>query len=323
MVAIVVHSDCHLVSSPMTIAICLCTCDRPQPLRSLLDMLAGMALGSLDPNDIFLVVVDNQPDGRAQAICDRARQRLPVRLHFVEELQRGISFARNRALATALARGADFIAFIDDDDLPHPNWLLRLIDRQQATGADLVFGPWRLPDDLNVPAWLSEITFFKPPRLEATSEYDLPSWAGTYNVLISRTALEQLQQGGQIFRPEFALIGGEDTDLFIRARSAGLKLAVAEDSVVIRRWDATRVSLRGTLRRAFFIGVSSTLLRRRHLSRQEYKRRRRKARIRVARLTVLLPLCLFQPKRLGVRLHDLARLLGALYSYRGKFSYYR
>jgi succinoglycan biosynthesis protein ExoM len=109
------------------------------------------------------------------------------------------------------------------------DWLLRLIDRQQATGADLVFGLWRLPDDLNVPAWLSEITFFKSPRLEATSEYDPPSRAGTYNVLISRAALEQLQQAGQIFRPEFALIGGEDTDLFIRARSAGLKLAIAED----------------------------------------------------------------------------------------------
>lgn len=151
---------------------------------------------------------------------------------------------------------------------------------------------------------------------------NLPSRAGTYNVLISRAALEQLQQAGQIFRPEFALIGGEDTDLFIRARSAGLKLAIAEDSVVVGRWEATRVSLRGTLRRVFFIGVSSTLLRRRHLSRQGYKRRLRIARIRVTRLTVLLPLCLFQPKRLIVRLHDLARLLGTLYSYRGKFSHY-
>jgi succinoglycan biosynthesis protein ExoM len=307
----------------MTIAICLCTCDRPQSLRSLLDVLAGMALGSLDPGDVFLVVVDNRPDGQAQAICDGARQRLPVTLHFVEERERGISFARNRALATALAHGADFIAFIDDDDLPHPDWLLRLIDRQQATGADLVFGLWRLPDDSSVPAWLSEIALFKPPRIEARSEYDLPSWAGTYNVLISRAALEQLQQAGEIFGPEFALIGGEDTDLFIRARRASLRFAVAEDSVVVRRWEAKRVSLRDTLRRAFFIGVSGTLLRRRHLSRQDYKRRRRKARIRVARLIILLPLHLFQPKRLVVRLHDLARLLGGLYRYRGKFSYYR
>jgi succinoglycan biosynthesis protein ExoM len=307
----------------MTTAVCLCTCDRPQALQSLLGVLAGMEFDSLDALDLFLVVVDNRPDGRAQAICERARQRLPLRLYFAEERQRGISFARNRAVATARSHEAEFIAFIDDDDLPQPDWLVRLIERQKATGADLVFGLWRLPDDLKVPAWLSEIAFFRPPRLEATSEYDLPNWAGTYNVLISRAALEQLQQDGQVFRPEFALTGGEDTDLFIRARRAGLKFAIAEHSVVIRRWEAKRISLRGTLRRAFSIGISGTALRRRHLTRQDYQRRRRKALIRVARLITSLPLYIFQPKRLVVQLHDLARLLGALYSYRGKFSYYQ
>jgi hypothetical protein len=56
----------------MTIAICLCTCDRPQVV-AIAAGRACMALGSLGSNDIFLVV-DNQHDGRAQTICDRARQ---------------------------------------------------------------------------------------------------------------------------------------------------------------------------------------------------------------------------------------------------------
>ena len=146
----------------MKIAICICTCDRAESLGRLLDALAGMTLGPLDPGEIFVVVVDNNPDGRAQAICDKARKRLPVALHFVEEPERGISFARDRALATAVANDAAFIACIDDDDLPRADWLLRLVERQQATGADLVLGVWERPPDLNIPAWLSDIEFLKP-----------------------------------------------------------------------------------------------------------------------------------------------------------------
>ena len=213
----------------MTIAICICTCDRVHSLRQLLSHLCGMELGSLDPGELFLVVVDNRPDGRAEEVCNQSRAHLPGPLYFAEERERGISFARNRAISTALAHGADFIGFIDDDDRPRPDWLAHLVDRQRATDADLVFGIWQLPDDLTIPRSLRKIGLFKPLDLDRLNQWGFPPWAGTGNVLISRRVIEKLGQAEPIFRPEFALTGGGDTDFFIRARVAGFRVAVAPE----------------------------------------------------------------------------------------------
>jgi succinoglycan biosynthesis protein ExoM len=248
----------------MRIAICICTCDRAESLRALLSLLSGMELGALDPADLFFVVVDNRPDGQARAVCDQARASLPCSLHFAEEPERGIPFARNRAISTALSHGADFIAFIDDDDRPRPDWLVHLVDRQRATDADLVMGIWQLPDQLSIPKSLRGIKFLKPPEFNRIDRWGILSGAGTCNVLIGRRVVEHLGRTGPVFRPEFATTGAEDNDLFIRARVAGFSNAVAVDSVVFRDWSAARLTWRGALRRAFRIGSTSMQIYRAH-----------------------------------------------------------
>src|SRR5690606_5741127 len=125
----------------MRIAICICTCERPAALRECLEAV-DRALRAAPPRDaeLALVVVDNRPDGRAAAVCDALGANLPCPLRFAEERERGVSFARNRAVSVALAAGAELICFLDDDDIPDPDWLARLVARQRETGAELVFG---------------------------------------------------------------------------------------------------------------------------------------------------------------------------------------
>jgi succinoglycan biosynthesis protein ExoM len=307
----------------MTIAICICTCDRTNSLQQLLSVLAEMELGFLDPGELFFVVVDNQPDGRSQAICDQARARLPCPLHFAEERERGISFARNRAVGTALAHGAEFIAFIDDDDRPRPDWLVHLVGRQRATGADLVMGIWQLPDNLSIPKSLRGIEFLKPPEFDRMNRWGTLSGAATCNVLIGGRVVEHLRQAGPVFRPEFALTGGEDTDLFIRARAAGFSVAVAPDSVVFRDWNAARLTWRGVLRRAFRIGSTSMQIYRAHGSAAECDRKRREARREMIRTTLALPGSLLKPKKLAKRLSRIAWSLGVLHAHAGRrYRYY-
>ena len=133
-----------------------------------------MELGSLDPGELFwfFVVVDNRPDGRAEEICNESRAHLPCRLYFAEERKRGISFARNRAISTALAYGADLIAFIDDDDRPRPDWLAHLVDRQRATGADLeCSGSGSCPRLPVIPRSLRKIGLFKPLVLDRLNQW--------------------------------------------------------------------------------------------------------------------------------------------------------
>ena len=59
---------------------------------------------------------------------------------YVHEPRPGISHARNRGVAEAKG---DFVAFIDDDELPAPNWLESLLLTQRTYRADVVLGPVR------------------------------------------------------------------------------------------------------------------------------------------------------------------------------------
>ena len=72
--------------------------------------------------------------GRKRSAIRRGRI-CQAQLYFAEEQERGTSFARNRAITTALAQGAEWIAFIDDDDRPRPDWLAHVLDRQRVTGS--------------------------------------------------------------------------------------------------------------------------------------------------------------------------------------------
>jgi succinoglycan biosynthesis protein ExoM len=307
----------------MRIAIYICTCDRVHSLQGLLNVLSDMELGSLERSGLFFVVVDNLPDGRAEAVCDRARPHLPSALYFAEEPERGIAFARNRAVSTALAHGADFIAFIDDDDLPRPDWLVHLAERQRATGADLVHGIWRVPEHLDIPKSLRGIKFLKPPDFDQMNRWGSLSGAATCNVLIGRRVVEHFRQVGQVFRPEFALTGGGDTDFFIRARVAGFRFAVAPDSVVFRDWTAARLTWRGILRRAFRIGGTSMQIYQAHGSPADCDRKRREAYREMKRQIVALPRSLLRPTRLAKRLSRIAWSLGVLHADSGrKYKYY-
>lgn len=311
----------------MLLAICVATCGRPALLERLLQRLAEIDFAATAPPGTFLVVVDNSPDGGARAICEGRREALGLPLRFAEEPTRGISFARNRALRVAFAHGADFVAFLDDDDLPRHDWLGPLLAAQAADGAELVFGCWELPQEpFRGP--LRDAKFFRAPDVSRINRYGLPQWAGTYNVLIARALLARLAPDGVAFAPELALIGGSDTDLFIRAARGGARIAAAPTSLVVRGWDAGRCTWRGVLRRAFRNGVSHATMERRHLAPGAFKRRFRKGLVGAGRAyarLLVVPLMLIRgdAERRTRILLDAARRTGALWVYAGGgFRYY-
>lgn len=260
----------------MKIAICICTCNRPLLLDRVLGRVGGLVTPGPPPVDLFVVVVDNSSESEAHAVCERLRDRLPFPMHAVSEPRRGISHARNRAVEEALRHQADFIAFIDDDDLPDPDWLARLVETQRASGASLVFGYWRLPANTVLPDWMREVPLLQPSPFHARSRYGFPNWAGTYNILIGREVIGLLRDDGYVFEPADALLGGEDVDFMIRAVRRGVRTAQTEDSQVVRDWEPARMTVRGLLRRAYRGGVIRVAIDRRHLPRADYRRIRRR-----------------------------------------------
>jgi glycosyltransferase involved in cell wall biosynthesis len=307
----------------MIIDLCICTADRGSYLGECLGAVAAMARPKNQGNEVRLVIVVNGADSSAIDEIRRLAMATGLPAAVVHEPVRGIPFARNRAVQTALAQGAEAVAFIDDDDLPDPGWLGELVEVANRTGADLVLGCWRLPVDLDLPPILEDVRFFKAPDPDATNRYGLPAWAGTYNVLIRRALIERLLDAeGRLFDPTLASTGGEDTDLFVRAHRAGGIVTAAPRSTVVRRWEPERISLRGMMRRAFRLGVSQGLIASRY---REKRRNRNRLRRRLRDVAIAVAgLCGVRSKAaLGAQLVHIAEITGEIHgALGGRARYY-
>jgi succinoglycan biosynthesis protein ExoM len=301
----------------MKIAICICTYKRPRLLERLLNILKEIHLGVFELYDVRILIVDNCPDGQVAAVCERLSPAMPIGIDLVEESRRGLSFARSRAIEEALNRQADFIAFLDDDDFPQPDWLFHLLKRQAETQADIVasvFPPAINPD---WPEWLKKSPLFDEPKDKATTKYGAPGDIGIGSTLISREIIERLKARGPLFSSDFGKLGCEDADFFVRAGKLGATFSKAEKAIVRRSYQDQRLTLVGLLRDAFRIGNTVRLLIETYGTSAQVNRRRKKA---FQRVFVGLPVAvleLFSAKRLVRRLYQITKEMGVILGYGG------
>ncbi len=228
------------------VVICALTYLRPRGLDRLLDGLAALRIPT--GVDAAVVIVDNDPDRSAEPLVEGrttgAAWTGPA-VHYVPEPARGISHARNAAVAAASKLGADWICFIDDDEWPDPGWLEEFLATAEATGADIVSGPVEPEFEATPPDWVVDGGFFECRR----HEHNRPMhYATTSSVLIRRSVLD-LVPGP--FDPAFGMSGGEDTHLFAQLRERGCSLVWSERAVVHEGIPPSRTTSDWLLKREF------------------------------------------------------------------------
>lgn len=235
------------------IAVCALTYKRPAGVTALLAGLDALVFDG-EPSAIEIVIVDNDPDGSGRAACDEAAQRLRWPVKYVIEPKRGIAGARNTALQHA--KHADWICFIDDDEVPDPRWLAELLRTQEAFDADVVGGAVvpLLKDP--APKWMIKGRFHAYARHATGREI---SYAYTGNVLFRSRILEEL---GLEFDERWALTGGEDRAFFQRIRMAGYKIVWSDEAIVFETIPASRQTARWILQRAFRYGSTHSAIER-------------------------------------------------------------
>lgn len=254
----------------MRCAVCALTFHRPVGLDRLLRELVQLDV----PNghQMFVVVVDNDPDGSARSMVESAATEAPWELLYEIEPERGISAARNAAVRRGLDAGADAIVFIDDDEWPEHDWLAELIATQEATGADIVTGPVLADFDEPPPEWVLAGGFFDRPRYEHNSTM---SYATTSSVLMTRNCFEDRPVP---FDPDFGISGGSDTHLFAQLDRAGHVIAWSDRAIVHEAIPGTRVDERWLVRREYRRGQTlSRSLRRLDARRWRHLRRAARA----------------------------------------------
>lgn len=239
------------------VSVCVATCGRPVGLRNLLGALEVLEI----PARVRLqvVVVDNDSSGSAKSVCDEVVARHAYSLRYVVEKRRGISFARNAALAVALS-DSDFVAFIDDDEAPESDWLAELLRVQGCYRADVVTGPCLPRYVESPPRWVLEGGFYERPRHPTGT---LRHVAFTHNALVRAAVFDWLDR---YFDESMALTGGEDEEFFTRVFAAGFQIVWADNAIVHESVPASRSTVRWLLQRSFRVGTSSAWVQLKHHS---------------------------------------------------------
>src|SRR5664280_2786088 len=153
------------MNEPSRIMVAICTFQRNDPLRTLLNALRAVAAATAERARIGVVVVDDNSDQRARAVVNEFEGAFALGCLCRSSGRKNISLARNIAVDTASV-DADWVAMIDDDCEPEPRWLCEFLDVLEATGADCISGPMHLRVPLGSPAWLSEQPFFEDLRFD-------------------------------------------------------------------------------------------------------------------------------------------------------------
>ncbi len=211
------------------IALYVCTHRRNEPLGLLLESVHRAADAAADVAEVTVVIVDDNPDGRARAVCDAFEDRFPGRIHYRHSGAQNISVARNLGIETAITLG-DWVAMTDDDILVPETWFSEFVAIQRETGADCVTGPAYLSFDPASPAWLrsqpfDRIGLFDHPELEVIPE------GSTGNSMIRSAFL--VEHDDVRFSNELGKLGGEDMVFFRAAVSHGL-VSVYSRRVAVR-----------------------------------------------------------------------------------------
>lgn len=234
-------------------SVCLCvpTFRRPVGLRKLLSHVEQLNYAG----PLSIIVVDNDAELHAGAdVVEQMRTRFRFSLTGRLESQRGHTYAYDHAFVAACraSDSADFIAVLDDDEYPDPNWLTEMVNVALRYDVEIVGGPvfpvFDTPDH-----WLAKSGLYLPTRYQTGR---VPMIYGAGSMLIRRTTLEQYLD--EPFLHDFAFTGGSDEEFFYRCRRDGRSFAWADEAHVFETTPQSRTTVGYLLRRMFRKGTGAT-----------------------------------------------------------------
>jgi succinoglycan biosynthesis protein ExoM len=232
------------IADDILIDLCICSYKRIE----IADILKRTARQTgIAPEKLRVIVADNSEDGRMRTLVTDTAREVGLNLRYVHAPANNISIARNACLDEARA---PWIAFLDDDESPTPQWL-GVLWRSAVKGKwDVVLGPVKAVYPKAAPGWLAEGDFHSTAPVWVEGKIRT---AYTGNVLFRRDRVEQLRLR---FREELGRSGGEDEDFFYRIFDAGGRIGFAANAVVYETVPPERARFAWLMRRNFRAGQS-------------------------------------------------------------------
>ncbi|MGN6499809.1 MAG: glycosyltransferase [Tsuneonella sp.] len=183
-------------------SVVICTHNRASYLARALDGVARLESGF---GQFEVLVVDNASTDDTRRVVSDFEDRLP-NMRYVHEARLGLSIARNTGWQASAGR---YVAYLDDDAIPSPNWLQSAAEVLALMGSEIgmlggqVQPIWEAPrPDWLADRWLGYLTVID---LGPTARFvDEDGGIVGANMIIPRELLEKF--GG--FSPRVGRIGG-------------------------------------------------------------------------------------------------------------------
>jgi glucosyl-dolichyl phosphate glucuronosyltransferase len=246
----------------MDLTVCICTHDRPRYLR---DCLQGLARQTV-ARDRFAVQIVDSASSDPEVLADLAKTH-HARLIRVD--RPGVSLARN---AGAWAARSRYIAYIDDDAIPAPNWVEAILAAIAKPGP-----PPALIGGQILPKWEAPLPPWWPASLrgvlsiiehEGEGEYrtgSVPKGLEPYAANMVVNVLALLAAGGfgsGVGRYGHSLLSDEEVQLAWTLQDAGHSVRYDSTIVVHHQIQARRLRPEWLLSRLYWQGASTVLTRR-------------------------------------------------------------
>jgi glycosyltransferase involved in cell wall biosynthesis len=270
----------------IAIVVCVPCFRRPDHLRKTLQSLVDQRTD----RRFAVVMVENDASacGSVPVANEFLRTGKLIGLCVVEPRQ-GNCQAINAAFETAQAIFPDATDFlmIDDDEVASPDWLERMVQAAEVTGADIVGGPVLQLFSDDARRGLQRHPAFRP-AYDASGP--VPIIYGCGNCLIRRRAFERL--GHPAFDLRFNFLGGGDVDFFTRSRRAGMNFYWVAEAIIAETVPDVRTRMSWIALRGLRIGAINYRVQRKVAE-------TRWSRIRLAaKVLALLPLSVVRAVRL-------------------------
>jgi len=191
-------------------------------LKKLLSNLTRQETGGLF--DYSIVIIDNDQKGTARDLVETMQKDIGLEIQYDIEPERSIPAARNRCLALAWG---NYIAIIDDDEFPPPDWLITLYRAIHTFDVDGALGPVIPFFEQKPPSWLIKGRFCERPVYRTGT---ILEWhqTRTGNVLLKKKVFDEHNLNFDLKWKT----SGSDRAFFKKAMELGYRfIAVAEAPV--------------------------------------------------------------------------------------------
>ena len=240
-----------MVDTDNIIAVCVATYKRPELLLNCLNSIGQIIIP--ENYKTIVIVVDNDYKKSGENVFLKAVKNMSIDTYYYVEPDRGICSARNCLLEKAVQHEATYIAFIDDDELAHKQWLVNMSIGLETYPCDIFAGPV-----IPVKKTIAPDTYvIDTKRPTGCTPRNIP--AG--NVLFSKRLITELNLK---FDRYFDFIGCEDFDFFDRAVKNNMRSVWIDNAIIFETITPERESRRYMIYRHFTGGINVVMRYRRY-----------------------------------------------------------